>query len=203
MEPIGYLILFKQICGAVLDIEQTSPILQSTDGRINKMKIFSVMIICLLPILGCAKENDGAYQFVSNLYTNYRSDSTILAFVFNGPRADTIFSQELLKLIRLDAKLANGENGYLDEDPLCSCQDPGGLKVDKITITKKNGISYAEVKINFSRSRPIVKKTIVLQLKEIKEKWLIDDVVDSSSSNPSLFKFLAKSLAKNNPDTTK
>jgi len=165
------------------------------------MKIISVLIICLLPILGCAKENDKVYQFVSNLYTNYKSDSTILAF--NGPRADTIFSQELLKLIRLDEKLANGENGYLDEDPLCSCQDPGGLKVNKITITEKNGLLYAEVKIIFSRSRPIVKKTIILQIKEIKDKWLIDDIIDSSSSNPSLFKFLAKSLAKNNPDTTK
>jgi Protein of unknown function (DUF3828) len=157
----------------------------------------------MLPNLLCAQQNDRSYQFVSNLYANYRNDSTILAFAFNGPRADTIFSQKLLKLIRLDEKIANGENGYLDEDPLCSCQDPGGLKIDKIAIANKSGISYADVRITFSRSMPVVKKTITLQLKEIKDKWLIDDVIDSSSSDPSLFRFLSKSLARNNPDTTK
>ena len=41
---------------------------------------------------------------------------------------ERVFAPPLLAAINEDARLANGEVGYLDGDPLCQCQDAAGLK---------------------------------------------------------------------------
>jgi hypothetical protein len=118
-------------------------------------------------------------SFLKSQQRSRYSNSTTLAFAFNGPRADTIYSPRLLKQIWLDEKVAKGEVGCFDWEPLCGCQNPGGLKVNSISVTDTSGITYAKVKIKFQNVMPPNTKIIIVQLKETKDKWLIDDVIDS------------------------
>jgi hypothetical protein len=159
------------------------------------MKINMVWILCIMPILLYAKTDSAAYayKFVYNLYSNYQNGNN--NFRFDGPRADTIFSSELLKLIRLDEKLANGEVGYLGSDPICNCQDPEGFKLLKIAIDKKTDATYAEVKYKISATG----MSLLLKLEEKNGKWLISDIV--SPKKHSLFEFLSKSLSDSNQNS--
>jgi hypothetical protein len=146
------------------------------------------LILCLLPLALHAAENKGAYRFVENLYSRYQNQDT--AYYFSGPGADTIFAPELLKLIKLDEKLANGEVGYLDGDPLCECQDAEGFVLEKIKISRKSGVTYADVSYAIGAE----KRALQLKLKAIKGKWLISDVF--SNEMPGLVKYLSKNLSK-------
>lgn len=65
-------------------------------------------------------ESRSAEQFVRQLYSRYSGDMPPPTL---GKQADGIFAPQLLRLIREDQKLAGGEVGLLDHDPLCSCQD--------------------------------------------------------------------------------
>ena len=166
-------------------------------ARGNKMKLLTLLPLLLLSSISHAKDTVSAYPFVSHLYANYTSKNSAL-FDFSDSGADTIFTPDLLKLIRMDQEYANGEVGFINEDPFCSCQDRDGLKIDKITITKSDSISNAKIQIKF----PSETKIIYLRLKKIKGKWLVDDAIDSTSL-PGLYKYLSESLAGVKRDTTK
>ena len=136
----------------------------------------------------CKKGDNEPYQFVSNIYTNY-SDGNLLSYSpFENP--DTIFSPQLLNLIKLDEKYANGEAGFLDWDPICDCQDFGNFTLKKIEIKKTDNKVIANV--SFQISETSVK--VVLYLIKIDNKWFIDDI--KSKDNPSLYKYLKKNLQK-------
>jgi hypothetical protein len=150
------------------------------------MKFYTIAILCLLSCIFCEKEHNSAYRFVSNIYATFLPDS--LMFVLDSPIADTIFTPDFLALIKLDEKMANGETGFLNWNPLCDCQDDGGMKVSSITFSEKKGKTYAEVKLAFS----LEKRTVVLQLAKIKHRWLINDI--ETQETPSLCKYLSEKL---------
>lgn len=148
-----------------------------------------LVLICFLVIPSCANaQDDSAYQFVSNLYANYQNSTS--GSVFSNLKADHIFTPDLLKLIRLDQEYAQGEAGYLDWDPLCDCQDPEGLHIKKITIFQNSEITYAEINIVFTAEE----KKVILQLKHLNGKWLINNI--EGKSVPNLRGYLEKNLGK-------
>jgi hypothetical protein len=148
--------------------------------RIVRLGILN--LICAIFFLSSANDLDRAHQFINKLYLNYQH--TEQTFVFNGSVADSIFSPELLKLIRLDQTQAKGEAGYLDWDPLCDCQDDEGLKVDSIAISQNADSTYAKIKLHF----PSASKTVILKLIQKKGKWLIGNISDASI--PDLSEYL-------------
>lgn len=78
------------------------------------------------------RDDSTALEFVSNVYRNYATGDRFSAL---GRDADTLFSPELLALIREDSKQAQGEVGYLDGDPLCDCQD---FDITDVRISLRN-----------------------------------------------------------------
>lgn len=145
-----------------------------------------LVLICLLFIPLCANAQDSAYQFVSNLYANYQNSAS--GDIFNKLQTDSIFTPDLLKLIRLDQEYAHGEAGYLDWDPLCDCQDPDGLHIKKIAIFQKSGITYAEINLGTT----VEEIKVILQLKHLNGKWLINNIEEKSV--PNLREYLEKHL---------
>jgi hypothetical protein len=146
---------------------------------------FCFAFLCFLPIATFSNENNGAYQFVLNLYSNYKKPDIYLM----GKGADTIFAPDLLKLIRLDEKLAKGEVGCIEADPICDCQDSEGLTVKQIKISKGKGVTHADVKYKISETN----LSLRLELLNIKEKWYIIDIISSNGQKKiSLYNFLLK-----------
>ena len=149
-----------------------------------EMKISIGWLLIIFSIAQCANEQNGAYQFVSNLYSHYQNDTTGFSSI-NPKSIDTIFSPEFLNLLRLNEKQEQEGLGY---DPICDCQDADGFKMGKIDIYSQKDITYAGIKFIISETE----YTIKLKLVKKNEKWLIDDVI---TSRGSLYNLLKKKIS--------
>ena len=144
----------------------------------------------LLPLLAAAppahaQTADDARRFVSRLYAAYgRSQPDYL-----GQEARQVFSPRLLALIRRDQRLAKGEVGALDGDPICDCQDAGGLKLTWAGVDRfRPGRASVRAELVFPDGR----RVITLDLTSARGAWRVDDV--HSQSTPSLVKLLRGKL---------
>ena len=81
------------------------------------------MILLALAAAAAAKPAETPQRFLDGVYANYRK-----ADFSPFRRPASYFAPRLLAAIEEDSRLAHGEVGYLDGDPLCQCQDAVGLR---------------------------------------------------------------------------
>lgn len=131
----------------------------------------------------------GPESFIHGLFDRYTTGSVSRSPM--GPEASAIFDPALLDLIRRDQARARGEAGLLDHDPICDCQDIGGLTSLRLTIHKRDAAA-ARVTAHFMISADHV--TVIYQLVHTASGWRIADI--STRAIPSLRAFLERGLAK-------
>jgi hypothetical protein len=121
--------------------------------------------------------------FIERLYAQYRSPDFS---PFSHP--ERVFAPRLLAAIAEDSRLAKGEVGYLDGDPVCQCQDTAGLKA-AITKVVRQDRDHARVRVSISldgyEARPAAFTLVRMQA-----GWRIADV--SSADETSLLAALEK-----------
>lgn len=104
-------------------------------------------------------------------------------------RPELYFTPKLAAAIEEDSRLAEGEVGYLDGDPICQCQDPAGLQA-VVANERMIGADQAEVRVSISLAgydpRPAT-----FRLVRMKAGWRIADI--SSVDEASLLRALEKS----------
>jgi len=102
------------------------------------------------------------------------------------------FAPELKAAIDEDSRLAHGEVGYLDGDPICQCQDSDGLK-SKILRMRVQGAdkAFAEVLLDYPDSTAAHVK---FSLIKTSAGWRIADV--ASGDEPSLLRAIETSNRK-------
>ena len=119
--------------------------------------------------------------FIAQVYADYRHPN------YNPlDRLDRTFAPELAAAIREDARLAKGEVGYLDGDPLCDCQD--FLKVTATIRSLTQPIARkasARVRVALGVDQP---HDLRLELTRTPTGWRIADVVSSQGSLLAGFK---------------
>lgn len=134
----------------------------------------------ILPLLlGAAlasSQHETPRAYMERLYASYRDSE------FNPlTHPARYFSARLVAALDEDARLAHGEVGYVDGDPICQCQDPNGLRA-VVTGVSQNGPTKADVRVSISLSgyeaRPATFSLIMTR-----SGWRIDDV--SSPDEPS------------------
>jgi hypothetical protein len=115
--------------------------------------------------------------FVERLYAGYRDpDYSPLA------RPGRVFAPPLVAAIAEDARLSRGEVGYMDADPLCQCQDPGGLHPVIEEIRQPSpGRAMARLLLGFG---PSDRRTLTLRLVRTRAGWRVDDIATADA--PSL-----------------
>jgi hypothetical protein len=122
--------------------------------------------------------------YMERLYANYRDPSI-------NPLAHPAryFAAPLVAAFKEDARLARGEVGYLDGDPICQCQDPDGLRASVTKVARPSaGKADVSVSIAFPGDEPRVARfSLVLT----NAGWRIADV--SSIDEPSLLRAIEKS----------
>jgi len=136
-------------------------------------------MILLALALAAAPLAETPKAFLERVYASYR-DRNFSPF----EHADRYFAPKLKAAIDEDSRLANGEVGYLDGDPICQCQDTDGLrsKILKIRLQKPD-TALAEVLLDYTDSTAThVKFTLI----RTKAGWRIADV--SSGDEPSLLR---------------
>jgi len=128
-----------------------------------------------------------AESFVRHLYAEYNNPKRPHGPEFLGKDMMLAFSPALVALIRADArKTPKGDVGKLDGDPICNCQDPDGLNLGKLVITKSgDNTATAEVRLDYSGGKPDSLKLFLLWTPS---GWRVDDIW--TSDTPSLKKYL-------------
>lgn len=109
----------------------------------------------------------------------------------DDPLADAkVYSPSLIRMFDLDRRRAHGDVGRLDFDPLCECQDPGGVRYQINSITS-SGVRKADAEVSLNSSQIGVpwRKTLRFDLVWTKHGWRIDDV--HTERTASLRRFLA------------
>ncbi len=135
---------------------------------------------------------DSARTFLVELYRHYPTADTPNAFDPTGADGPKVFAPTLLALIRQDQKLAGGEVGALEGDPLCDCQDDSGLRVKIGPVSPAGpGAARAVVTLTFTGHSPAEIRRLVIKLAATRVGWRIADI--ESDSEPSLRAYLARS----------
>ena len=126
------------------------------------------MIVFALAAAG-ALASESPRAFVERIYANYaREDYS--PFV----HPDRVFAPVLNAAIKEDERLANGEVGLLDGDPLCDCQDTGGMRSSVASVTGSRGQATARVVVSWQGTSD--RRDIRLKLIRTPAGWRIADV---------------------------
>ncbi|HEY6048264.1 MAG TPA: DUF3828 domain-containing protein [Sphingomicrobium sp.] len=135
------------------------------------------MTLLLLAAAG-AQPAETPRAFIQRIYAGYVDDNY-------SPlrRMDRIFARPLVAAIREDERLAHGEVGYLDGDPLCDCQDWAKIGATIRSLaqpTKRSAV--ATVRLTYGTADP--PHDLKLQLALTPAGWRVADV--GSPDEPSL-----------------
>jgi hypothetical protein len=114
-----------------------------------------------------------ARAFVEKLYAHYPAKPGKRSFDPTGKNAGEVFDPGLIAAFREDARLANGEVGFVDADPLCQCQDDSGLK-SKIGAVTMTGPNAANVVVNLKY--PDGSLVLTLHLVPVNGAWRVYDL---------------------------
>jgi hypothetical protein len=125
-----------------------------------------------------------AQRFVETLYAAYKDKGDGPQYL--GRQAPQVFSPPLLALIRRDQKLAHGEVGALDGDPICDCQD-WRIRNVRVTVNVKGPDKAVAVARFVNTGEPQV---VNLDLVVVKGAWRVDNV--RTKDMPDLADYLRK-----------
>ncbi len=143
-----------------------------------------LILLLLISAAFAASQAETPQGYMERLYTHYRVSN------FNPlSHPKLYFTPRLAAAIDEDARLANGEVGYLDGDPICQCQDPDGLHATISSVTKKAS-DKAEVRVSIGFTG-YEARTATFSLVQTASGWRIDDV--SSADEPSLLRSIEAS----------
>ena len=144
-------------------------------------------MILLALLAALAQPVETPRHFLDRVYASYRN-SNFSPFKHPG----RYFAPRLLAAINEDSRLAHGEVGYLDGDPLCQCQDTAGLHARVASVRSLgSGRANAEVILDYPDNTPA---RIRLSLTLTNAGWRIADV--SANGELSLLRALTQSNAK-------
>jgi hypothetical protein len=134
-----------------------------------------------------------ARAFLVKLYAHYPTPSHRTGFDPTGKSASAVFDPAMVALLNEDRRLTQpGDEGALEADPLCDCQDDGGLKVDIEPIRSLGPLhASATIDLHFTAERPPLTRKIVLDLVDVQGQWRIHEI--SSKDLPSLRDLLTQS----------
>ena len=143
------------------------------------------------PALGA--DLGAARSFVTALYSHYPAPKHGPEFDPTGRSAGAVFDPGMVAMLREDKRLTQpGDEGAIEADPLCACQDDSGLKADIGDIHPVDAShASAAVTLHFRASRPPETIHVTLDLVDVQGQWRIHDI--STKDMPSLRTYLAKS----------
>lgn len=134
-------------------------------------------------LLAPAPAAESPRAFVERLYAGYRQPDY-------DPLADPgrVLAPPLAAAVAEDVRLSKDEVGYMDADPFCQCQDPGGLRplVGEVRTSGRSAAT-AHVLLRFPGSD---RRDLSLRLVRTAAGWRVADVV--TADEPSLLASLRR-----------
>jgi hypothetical protein len=141
-------------------------------------------MILLAFLMAAAPAAETPKAYMQRLYSSYRQKDFS---PFDHP--ERYFAPKLLAAIREDARLAEGEVGYVDGDPVCQCQDTAGLHASITRVSwQRRDKALVYVSIGFTGDKP---RPTTYTLVRTSAGWRIADI--SSADEPSFLDEINKS----------
>jgi hypothetical protein len=139
-----------------------------------------------------AADDVGAKAFVRWVYSHYPPYRRANGFDVFGRDMSRIFHPSLIDLMKADEKLGDDQAPDLDGDPLCDCQDDGGMtfKIESVRAPE-----FARASATIIRRGAVGERddeVIVLDLALTSDGWRVYDV--ETKDTPSLRAYLIKSI---------
>jgi hypothetical protein len=135
------------------------------------------MILLVAALAAANPAAEAPRRFVERVYAGYaRDDYSPLT------HPERIFAPALLAEFRADARLSRGEVGFMDADPLCQCQDAGGLHPSILSLSESRATATARISIRFGDSAD--SRQVTLRLVRLPAGWRIADI--AAADEPSL-----------------
>src|SRR3954447_20192941 len=145
------------------------------------------MILLFLAAAAAQPQAATPRAFLERAYASYANPH------FNPfDHMDRYFAPRLIAAINEDSRLAHGEVGYVDGDPICQCQDPAGMHaaVDRV-IAHGRDKAVVQVTIGWDADKP---RPARFTLVHTRAGWRIADV--SSADEPSYLRAIERSNRK-------
>jgi hypothetical protein len=141
-------------------------------------------MILLALALAATPLTDTPKAFLERVYASY-NDRNFSPF----EHSERYFAPKLKAAIEEDSRLAHGEVGYLDGDPICQCQDSDGLRAAiKNVAPRGRDKATASVVLDFPDS---TLTRIRISLVRTPVGWRIADI--AAPDEPSLLRALEAS----------
>ncbi|MFN4329804.1 MAG: DUF3828 domain-containing protein [Limnobacter sp.] len=140
------------------------------------------LVLVLSTLMACATSTPE--DQASRLVEKYLNSSSELSSISD---ARNVYSTTLSALIQRDqSSVQDGEVGKLNFEPLCNCQDTGGI--EKVTL---NSPSEDSVDLSIQWSSQELPSSITLTFVKESGQWRVDEI--RSKDVPSLKLFLSPS----------
>ncbi len=123
-----------------------------------------------------ASNEASARAFVQKLYSKHAGAE------------GAVYDAGLLALIKKDRRLAHGEVGALDFDPVCQCQDDGGMKSEILDVHATAKSAVVHVRLTFTEAQPVEVIPVEFDLVRVAAGWRVHDI--KSKTTPSLVAYM-------------
>ena len=153
----------------------------------------AAVVVLAMPAVAGAPDAASAKAFIQKLYSHYPHKDGTPYFEPTGKDAATVFDAPMIAAFKEDARLAKGEVGYVDGDPICQCQDDGGIKPKIVSVTMKGANADAVVDLQFEGGdgKP---NLLTLHLVPVNGLWRVHDL--STKDQKSYLDDLIKANAR-------
>lgn len=162
--------------------------IQKWGARIGSLTIVAAM---LAGAPARAGDTTGAKAFVAWVYAHYSAQAGDNTFDVLGTDMPKILHPSLIALIKEDERLAQGEVGALDGDPICDCQDNADMTFRVKTVRATGPSRASATVVRRSRDDQSGFDDITLDLARANGHWRVWDV--RTKDTPSLRAMLIKS----------
>ena len=140
-----------------------------------------------------AADPERARAFLIQLYAHYPQANA--DFDPTGANARAVFDPSMVALFRQDARLTpKGYVGAIDSDPICDCQDDGGLRsrIGAVRLVAPD-TATAQVELTFAAASPPEVRRLSITLVTVHGQWRLYDI--RSQDTPSFRAYLVKANA--------
>jgi hypothetical protein len=154
----------------------------------NRKPVAAIVIFALFVSHAArAQTADQAKAFLRHLYGLYENPATPLGPDILSKHPLRVYTPYLYALVLRDQRRAGpGNVGNLDIDPICICQDNGGMKLERLDVVKTGSrTATATVLLSFPEPRSIRAQLFLLWTPN---GWRVDEV--KADDLPSLRKLL-------------
>ena len=132
----------------------------------------ALLLATALPALAAPPETPET--FVRRVYALYRTGGP--GVPTDRPGGTPFYTAALLDAFATEEKLAHGEVGAIDGDPICDCQDFGKVRVKTVAVTPGEA-DTVKARVDFTNFGS--KQIVTLTLSRTPAGWRIADVANS------------------------